>query len=156
MLPNLSLRYFSDFATAMAMDGKDVAIRIAGNPAILLESWMGCGACGKHALVVGGDWLAGDEEAARRSQFSVCSKCVRTFYCGRDCQRAHWARHKNACRARPTADLVFVDLGRSASAATKAAAVAEYRRLSDLPAPAGALPPPIPTYVDARGCRRML
>ena len=28
-----------------------------------------------------------------------CSRCSLAHYCGRDCQREHWPRHKRGCRA---------------------------------------------------------
>jgi hypothetical protein len=33
----------------------------------------------------------------RRS--SICSACLTARYCGRDCQRVHWKRHKPVCKA---------------------------------------------------------
>eukprot|EP01129_Flabellula_baltica_P014030 TRINITY_DN6640_c0_g1_i1.p1 TRINITY_DN6640_c0_g1~~TRINITY_DN6640_c0_g1_i1.p1 ORF type:complete len:439 (-),score=59.87 TRINITY_DN6640_c0_g1_i1:3-1319(-) len=33
-------------------------------------------------------------------RYKVCSRCKRMFYCGRDCQKAHWKRiHKSECDA---------------------------------------------------------
>lgn len=43
-----------------------------------------CGACAEHMM--------------------VCGKCGRTTYCGKACQRAHWAAHKPRCgKAFPSA-----------------------------------------------------
>lgn len=28
-----------------------------------------------------------------------CGKCKAAFYCGRDCQKSHWAAHKESCKA---------------------------------------------------------
>lgn len=35
---------------------------------------------------------------ADRSLLSVCSKCRTVAYCSSSCQRAHWPRHRSACR----------------------------------------------------------
>lgn len=40
-----------------------------------------CGFCSKHV-----------------TRENCCSSCMRTFYCGRECQRGHWKLHKKECR----------------------------------------------------------
>ena len=46
-----------------------------------------CGNCGRHEPTM-----------------SSCSRCGLVFYCGRDCQSAHWKKHKPLCI--PKADRV--------------------------------------------------
>ena len=150
---------YADMAKVLAMGGKDITIRVTDSPAMSLQSWFGCAQCGSHALVVGGDWLVGDEEVARRSHLRACSKCVRAFYCGRDCQRAHWARHKSVCKVWPALDISLVDLGHSPSDATKAAAVAEFERQSAIVGATMSFETPrvpIPSFVDVSGYRQQL
>lgn len=33
--------------------------------------------------------------------FKRCSACQRAVYCGRDCQKAHWAAHRAVCKKKP-------------------------------------------------------
>ena len=33
----------------------------------------------------------------QKNEFKKCSKCMITFYCTKDCQRAHWQEHKKIC-----------------------------------------------------------
>lgn len=40
-----------------------------------------------------------DRVEADADRFDRCAKCKCTKYCSRDCQRAHWADHKKACKA---------------------------------------------------------
>jgi ankyrin repeat protein len=43
-----------------------------------------------------------DKECAqcnKKPANSFCSKCEATFYCGRECQVAHWRVHKSECKA---------------------------------------------------------
>ena len=47
----------------------------------LLARWR-CATCNEHLRKV-----------------RVCARCRLVSYCGRECQRAHWARHKAACSA---------------------------------------------------------
>jgi hypothetical protein len=35
-------------------------------------------------------------------QFKQCSRCKVTYYCNRDCQKAHWKIHKKECRIAPS------------------------------------------------------
>jgi hypothetical protein len=35
-------------------------------------------------------------------QFKQCSRCKVTYYCNRDCQKAHWKIHKKECRVAPS------------------------------------------------------
>ena len=39
-----------------------------------------CGNCGK-----------------KKSDLKVCSRCMKVFYCDRDCQKAHFTNHKSIC-----------------------------------------------------------
>jgi len=32
------------------------------------------------------------------TKMQVCSKCRNAHYCSRDCQRGHWAQHKESCK----------------------------------------------------------
>ncbi|GFH61297.1 hypothetical protein CTEN210_17773 [Chaetoceros tenuissimus] len=32
------------------------------------------------------------------SKMSICSKCKKAFYCSRECQVAHWPKHKGLCK----------------------------------------------------------
>jgi hypothetical protein len=49
-----------------------------------------CGHCGKSRAKV----------VAEHKKMKVCSRCRSVFYCGVDCQTAHWPTHKNTCGAR--------------------------------------------------------
>ena len=49
-----------------------------------------------------------------------CGQCHRAFYCGRDCQRADWKRHKRACRAAVAAEARRTTRVREATAAARA------------------------------------
>ena len=31
--------------------------------------------------------------------FSACQKCKTSNYCGRECQVAHWTKHKELCKS---------------------------------------------------------
>ena len=48
-----------------------------------------------------------------------CGQCHRAFYCGRDCQRADWKRHKRACRAAVAAEARRATRAREATAAAR-------------------------------------
>ena len=37
-------------------------------------------------------------KAAIGSKMSLCSKCKKGFYCSRECQVAHWPKHKHLCK----------------------------------------------------------
>ena len=37
-------------------------------------------------------------KAAFGSKLSLCSKCKKAFYCSRECQVAHWPKHKHLCK----------------------------------------------------------
>ena len=37
-------------------------------------------------------------EAHTDGRFSRCAACKLVYYCGRECQKAHWREHKQACK----------------------------------------------------------
>ena len=43
-----------------------------------------CGTCGK---------------GMHGEKLRVCKKCEKVYYCGKECQKAHWPRHKTVCCA---------------------------------------------------------
>ena len=48
-----------------------------------------------------------------------CGQCHRAWYCGRECQRADWRRHKTACRAAVAAEARRATRAREATAAAR-------------------------------------
>jgi hypothetical protein len=69
----------------------------------------GCAQCGKQKRPA--DELTGvievndvdddddDDATVYADKLQVCTRCKQVRYCGRDCQRAHWKRHKLRCVA---------------------------------------------------------
>ena len=39
----------------------------------------------------------GCKEEKERASLSVCSRCMVTHYCSRECQVTHWPKHKREC-----------------------------------------------------------
>jgi hypothetical protein len=64
------------------------------------------GACGNAAC-------ASRTSGVPRPQLKLCGRCHLVGYCGVDCQRAHWAAHKDFCKdnalANPSSEPVVVD-----------------------------------------------
>eukprot|EP00198_Chlamydomonas_reinhardtii_P006221 XP_001695557.1 predicted protein [Chlamydomonas reinhardtii] len=59
------------------------------------------------------------------NKLSSCAGCrSNTYYCGRDCQVAHWPKHKTACKAARKAAAAAAASGSAAPAAAAAAAAA--------------------------------
>jgi hypothetical protein len=38
-------------------------------------------------------------------RLSKCSKCMRAYYCSRECQTGHWPKHRKTCRKPPQSSL---------------------------------------------------
>jgi len=64
-----------------------------GAPALYDAKLRMCAACGAGA-VKNATTLA---NAAAKAKLVVCARCKSVYYCGRDCQKAHWKVHKRGC-----------------------------------------------------------
>ena len=73
----------------------------SGTPSLKKDSCSVCSHCGKGAK--------------KKETFQRCSVCKETWYCGAECQRAGWKKHKKTCE-RP---LSMGDLQKKANAKTK-------------------------------------
>ena len=121
-----------------------------------MKAWRGCETCGKHALA--GDDPHGFRGNSKMATLQKCSGCGHTFYCGKECQRADWVRHKPEClvqqQERPKKDVEFVilDLGREPTKAKMDAAVARFHERADRGL--SGRDNPCPSFVDANGRRQ--
>jgi hypothetical protein len=107
-----SLVHAAAAADAMAAEllGEEVAMKEAAEKAAAANKGKGkksphvCFRCGKASV-----------------KCRSCGQCHRAWYCGRDCQRADWPRHKSACRAAVAAEARQATRAREATAAARAA-----------------------------------
>jgi hypothetical protein len=89
----ISPLFASPLAEDVVPDLSDVAKLAAGSREQGMEEEVkkdgvdGCQNCGKEAAKEGG-------------ALKACAKCQKVKYCGRDCQRADWKRHKGECVAK--------------------------------------------------------
>ena len=58
--------------------------------AVLVNS---CGTCGKSR-----------DDCVVKADFGKCSRCMRVYYCSRECQRANWKAHKPFCTSPATSN----------------------------------------------------
>lgn len=57
---------------------------------------------GTHGRMMRGTILVSDIRTCEQCQlrgmgYQRCSRCKTVYYCGTECQRAHWSQHKNGC-----------------------------------------------------------
>ena len=123
---------------------------------VSVAAWGGCKTCGKHAIA--GDDPHGIRGGVKMASLKKCGGCENVFYCGKECQRADWVRHKPECLAeqkapkKPDCELFILDLGREPQKATIDAAVAEFMAKSKRGL--HGRDNPCPTFTTASGSRK--
>ena len=78
------------------------------------------------------------------TKFGKCSRCKKVAYCGKDCQKLDWARHKGSCKKAAKKEKKSKKDSKSPSASNAAAAPASppSSSASAPPVAAAAAPPP--------------